>query len=121
MNTIGKIFASALAVIISAYLIPGVEVADFLTAIIVAVVLALVNFFVKPILVIITIVTHNLRLGFIIWFIHLRNDKHLITAFLIMDLNLLGRALRQRLVRFLTQCGVFLDQSKTSKFSSDVG
>jgi putative membrane protein len=64
MNTIGKIFASALAVIISAYLIPGVEVADFLTAIIVAVVLALVNFFVKPILVIITIPVTILTLGF---------------------------------------------------------
>ena len=64
MNTIGKIFASAIAVIISAYLIPGVEVADFLTAIIVAVVLALVNFFVKPILVIITIPVTILTLGF---------------------------------------------------------
>lgn len=64
MNTIGKIFASALAVIISAYLIPGVEVADFLTAIIVAVVLALVNFFVKPILVIITIPVTIFTLGF---------------------------------------------------------
>ncbi len=63
MKTVGKIFASALAVIISAYLIPGVEVSDFLTAIIVAVVLALVNFFVKPLLVIITIPVTILTLG----------------------------------------------------------
>tara|TARA_R110002049_G_scaffold196443_2_gene365496 strand:- start:4680 stop:5024 length:345 start_codon:yes stop_codon:yes gene_type:complete len=64
MKTVGKIFASALAVIIAAYLIPGVEVDDFLTAIIVAVVLALVNFFVKPLLVIITIPVTILTLGF---------------------------------------------------------
>lgn len=64
MKTVGKIFASALAVIISAYILPGVEVDDFLTAIIVAVVLALVNFFVKPLLVIITIPVTILTLGF---------------------------------------------------------
>jgi putative membrane protein len=64
MKTVGKIFASALAVIISAYILPGVEVQDFITAIIVAVVLALVNFFVKPLLVIITIPVTIITLGF---------------------------------------------------------
>jgi len=63
MKTVGKIFASALAVILSAYILPGVHVDGFITAIIVAVVLALVNFFVKPLLIIITIPVTILTLG----------------------------------------------------------
>jgi putative membrane protein len=63
MKTVGKIFASALAVILSAYILPGVHVDGFITAIIVAVVLSLVNFFVKPLLIIITIPVTILTLG----------------------------------------------------------
>ncbi len=70
MKTVGKIFASALAVIISAYVLPGVEVQDFITAIIVAIVLALVNFFVKPLLIIITIPVTILTLGLFLFAIN---------------------------------------------------
>jgi len=63
MKIVAKIFASALAVILSAYILPGVHVEDFITAIIVAVVLSLVNFFVKPLLIIITIPVTILTLG----------------------------------------------------------
>jgi putative membrane protein len=55
MKWIAKLFANALAVILTAYLLPGVSVENFLTALLVAVVLALLNSFLKPILIILTI------------------------------------------------------------------
>ncbi len=63
MGFIVKLLVSALAVIISAYLIPGVEVNGILTAIIVALVLGVLNAFVKPILVILTLPITILTLG----------------------------------------------------------
>ncbi|MCU0352768.1 MAG: phage holin family protein [Cytophagales bacterium] len=58
-----KIVLSALAVLISAYVIPGVSVKSFWTALWVAVVLALLNAFVKPILTVLTIPITIVTLG----------------------------------------------------------
>jgi len=55
MKTLIKIIISAFAVIISSYLLHGVHVNDFLTALIVAAVLSVLNSLLKPILVILTI------------------------------------------------------------------
>lgn len=57
MKFIVKLVVSTLAVLITAMLLPGVEIADnsFLTALGVAVVLAFLNAIVKPILVLLTI------------------------------------------------------------------
>jgi putative membrane protein len=57
MKFIVKLVVSTLAVLITAMLLPGVEIAEnsFLTALGVAVVLAFLNAIVKPILVILTI------------------------------------------------------------------
>jgi len=63
MKWIAKLFANALAVIITAYLLPGVSVEDFMTALLVAVVLALLNSFLKPILIILTIPVTLLTFG----------------------------------------------------------
>lgn len=63
MGLLLKILLSAIAVIISAYLIPGVRVDGILTAVIVAIILGLLNAFVKPILVILTIPVTILTLG----------------------------------------------------------
>lgn len=63
MKWIAKLFANAIAVILTAYVLPGVDIEDFLTAIIVAVVLALLNNFLKPILIILTIPVTILTLG----------------------------------------------------------
>ncbi len=52
---IGKLFASALAVMVVAYILPGVHIKDFITGLLVAVVLALLNSIVKPILIVLTI------------------------------------------------------------------
>lgn len=50
-----KLVISSLAVLLTAWLLPGIHVDDYVTAIVVAVVLALLNGFVKPVLVILTI------------------------------------------------------------------
>jgi len=63
MNFILRLLLTALAVVLLAKLLPGVSVDGYLTAIIVAVVLALLNFIVKPILVLLTLPVTVLTLG----------------------------------------------------------
>lgn len=63
MNFILKLLLTAVAVVILAAILPGIEVSSYLTAIGVAIVLALLRFIVKPILVILTIPVTIVTLG----------------------------------------------------------
>ena len=63
MKLILRILLSALAVVILSKVLPNVSVDSYITAIIVAVVLSLLNFIVKPILVILTLPVTILTLG----------------------------------------------------------
>jgi putative membrane protein len=63
MNLIIRLLLNGLAVVLTAYLLPGVSVEDYGTALIVALILAIVNVIVKPILVILTIPITILTLG----------------------------------------------------------
>jgi putative membrane protein len=63
MNLILKLLLNALAVFILAHVLSGVHVDGYVTAIIVAVILSLLNLFVKPILVIFTLPITVLTLG----------------------------------------------------------
>ncbi|MBC8487804.1 MAG: phage holin family protein [Bacteroidetes bacterium] len=63
MKFVLKILLTAVIVIITAYLLPGVHVRDFLSAIIVAFILALLNGFLKPVLVFLTIPITILTFG----------------------------------------------------------
>lgn len=58
-----QIIISGLAVIISAYLLPGISVANFFTGIVIAALLALLNMTIKPILVFLTIPITLVTLG----------------------------------------------------------
>jgi putative membrane protein len=58
-----RLLLNALAVVILSYVLPGVGVDSMFTAIIVAVVLSVLNFLVKPILVILTLPITVLTLG----------------------------------------------------------
>lgn len=58
-----KMILSSVAVIIVSYLLPGVYVEDFFTALILAIVLAFLNGLVKPILIIFTIPLTFFTLG----------------------------------------------------------
>ncbi len=58
-----KVVVSSFAVVITAYLMPGVYVENYITAIVVALVLAFLNSILKPILVILTIPVTVFSLG----------------------------------------------------------
>jgi len=63
MNLIIRFLLNGLAVFLTAYLLPGVDVADFGTALIVALILSVVNILVKPILIVLTIPITIVTLG----------------------------------------------------------
>ena len=63
MQFLGKILVTALAALIAANLLPGVKIDSSVTAVLLAVVLALLNNFVKPLLIILTIPITVLTLG----------------------------------------------------------
>lgn len=56
-------FVAAIAIAISAYLLPGTSVDTLVTALIVAVVLALANIVIKPILLVLTLPVNLITLG----------------------------------------------------------
>ena len=70
MKTFLKILLTALAVILLANILPGIEVTGYLTAIIVAVVIALLNMFVRPLLVFFTLPATILSLGLFLFVIN---------------------------------------------------
>jgi putative membrane protein len=55
MNWLTRFLLNGLAVLLAAYLLPGVSVDDYWTALWVALVLSLVNIFIKPVLIVLTI------------------------------------------------------------------
>ena len=63
MKVLVKIFLSSVAVIIASYLLPGVDVDGFITAVIIAVLISLLNVTVKPLLIIFTIPITVFTLG----------------------------------------------------------
>lgn len=63
MNLIISAIINGFAVFITAYFLPGVKVDGFITAIIVAIVLGIVNFVVKPVLHLLTLPITILTLG----------------------------------------------------------
>ncbi|ELR69332.1 putative membrane protein [Fulvivirga imtechensis AK7] len=63
MNFLIKLLLSAIAVVITAYLLPGVDISGFLAAILVAAFLSFLNAIVRPVLVILTIPITIVTLG----------------------------------------------------------
>ncbi|MCG8322603.1 MAG: phage holin family protein [Cytophagales bacterium] len=63
MNFLIKILLSSIAVLATGYLLPGVSVASFTSALILALVLSLLNVTLKPLLIIFTIPVTILTLG----------------------------------------------------------
>lgn len=64
MNFIVKILLSSLSVVVASWLLPGVTIENYFTALMVAFVLALLNMVFKPIMVIFTIPITIFTLGF---------------------------------------------------------
>lgn len=63
MKLLLKLLLNALAVVILSYVLPGIGVDSLTTAVIVALVLSILNFIVKPILVILTLPITIITLG----------------------------------------------------------
>lgn len=63
MNWFLKFLLTGVAVVLTSYLLPGVSVDDYWTALVVAFVLSLANIFVKPVLILFTIPLTFLTLG----------------------------------------------------------
>jgi len=63
MPVLITLLINSLAVFISAYILPGVHVDNFFTALVVAVILGVVNAFIKPILVVLTLPVTVLTFG----------------------------------------------------------
>jgi putative membrane protein len=61
---------NSLALLTVAYVLPGIDVADFTTAMIAAVVLGLVNAFIRPLLILLTLPVTLLTLGLFIFVIN---------------------------------------------------
>ncbi|MFZ2906428.1 MAG: phage holin family protein [Cyclobacteriaceae bacterium] len=63
MNWILRLLLNGVAVVLTAYLLPGVDVTDYWTALIVAIVLVIANVVVKPVLIVLTIPITIVTLG----------------------------------------------------------
>jgi putative membrane protein len=88
MKLLLKLFISTIAVFVSAYIIPGVAVNTYLTAFIVAIVLGVLNTFVKPILVILTLPVTILTLG--VFYLLLNALMVIVTASLVSGFQVDG-------------------------------
>jgi putative membrane protein len=69
-NFIIQTIITAIAVIVVSYILPGVSVNRFTTALLVALVLSVLNFLVKPILVILTLPITIVTLGLFLFIIN---------------------------------------------------
>ncbi|EKD85594.1 MAG: hypothetical protein ACD_37C00681G0004 [uncultured bacterium] len=63
MSIIINLLLSAIAVFVAANVLPGIEVENFTTALVAAIVLGVINAFLKPILVILTLPINLVTLG----------------------------------------------------------
>lgn len=61
---------SAVAILITAYILPGVSVDNFLTALVIAVVLGIINAFLRPLLIMLTLPVTILSLGLFVFVIN---------------------------------------------------
>lgn len=63
MQVLISLLLSGIAVLISAYVIPGVQVSGLVAAVVVSVILALVNAFIRPVVSLLTLPLNILTLG----------------------------------------------------------
>lgn len=63
MGILLNLILSTIAVLVSAYILPGVKVDGFFTALVVAVVLGVINAFIKPLVLLFTLPINILTLG----------------------------------------------------------
>jgi putative membrane protein len=83
-NWLLKILVCSVNVFILAYILPGIEIKDMWSALLVAVVLSLLDFFIKPLLVILTFPVTIVTLGLFLFVINaciIMIDDHFVHGF----------------------------------------
>ena len=70
VKIIGRVLVSALALLVAAYLVPGIEVSSLYIALIAAAVLGLLNLTARPVLIVLTLPITILTLGLFIFIIN---------------------------------------------------
>ncbi len=88
MKFLFKILANTLAVLLGAWLLPGIEVENNSTAFLVAIVLALLNTFLRPILIFLTIPATIVTLGLFLLVINaaiIMLTDYFVDGFLVMS------------------------------------
>lgn len=70
MKIVIRLFIQTVAIVIAAYILPGVTVENLSTAILVAIILGVVNTFIKPVFVILTLPITVVTLGLFIFAIN---------------------------------------------------
>lgn len=70
MDFLIKLLVSAVVIILTAWITPGVQIRSFWSAIVVALVLALLNIFLKPIMLVLTIPITIMTLGLFLFIIN---------------------------------------------------
>ena len=70
MNLLGKLLLKSVGVLLAAYLLPGVSVASFWSALVLAIVLSVLNTVIKPILIVLTIPVTIVSLGLFLFVIN---------------------------------------------------
>ena len=63
MQILIALLINTIAVIASGYILPGIEISNFLSAVLVAIVLGVLNTFLKPILLLLTLPINMITLG----------------------------------------------------------
>ena len=71
MKLLTQLFIATIAVLISSYILPGVHVESLTVAIVVAVVLGMLNMFIKPVLVFLTLPITVVTLGLFMFVINI--------------------------------------------------
>jgi putative membrane protein len=70
MSIIIRLILNSIAVYLSAILLPGIKIASFWRAVLVAIILAVVNYTVKPLLILLTLPVTILTLGLFLFVIN---------------------------------------------------
>lgn len=70
MELLIKLLISAVVIILTAWITPGVQIRSFWSAVVVALVLALLNIFLRPIMVVLTIPITIMTLGLFLFIIN---------------------------------------------------
>jgi putative membrane protein len=122
MNYILKILITAVNAFLLAYLLPGIEIHNFGTALLVAFVLSLLNGFIKPILILLTLPVTVFTLGLFLLIINaviILIDAHFVGGFEINDPEFLNALLFSILLSLTNSFAHSFTKKKEEKKGSE--